>query len=177
MTVFKIINRIASLIVLGALATFASCEGPETISLETSQPVVFIINEAAVNSSGKDYDVTANIDLRQNPDAMDYLNRIEAVEIVHIEYAVSDANPQDISLNNAAMETSAKLDIIGAKSISLSNSSTGEFVFNAPGINDLETRLRGSGYDVLNLFGGLTRTPLACKVTVTFHLNIKARAN
>ena len=153
-----------------------ACEDLDTISFDVSQPVVFSINETAVNSSGKDYEVTASIDISQNPDLIDYLDRLEEVELNHIEYTISNATFQDISLNNASIETSSGLDVVAAKSIALSTGSSGELSLNAPGVNDLETRLKGSGRDQLKLFGDLTRTPLACTVTVTFHLTVKARA-
>jgi len=172
----KFLFRILSLFAFSTLFFLSACEDFDTISLEISQPVVFTVNETEANSNGKDYDITASINISQNPDLMDYINRIEEVEINHIEYAISGASHQDIRLNNALIETSAGLDIISAQSIALSNSSSGEFDLNAPGINDLETRLKGSGRDNLKLFGDLTRTPLTCTVTVTFHLNVKARA-
>lgn len=152
-----------------------ACEDLETVSLDISHPVVFSVNETAVNSSGIDYDVTATIDISQNTDLTDYLDRIESIEINHIEYAISNATFQDINLNNASIETSTGLDIVAAKSIALSTGSSGELSLNPPGVNDLETRLQGSGIDQLKLFGDLTRTPLACTVTVTFHLTVKAR--
>lgn len=153
-----------------------ACQDLDTISLDISQPVVFSINETAVNSSGIDYDVTATIDISQNADLTDYHDRIESIEINHIEYAISNATFQDINLSNASIETSSGLDIVAAKLIALSTGSSGELTLNPPGVNDLETRLRGSGSDQLKLFGDLTRTPLMCAVTVTFHLTVKARA-
>jgi hypothetical protein len=153
-----------------------ACEDLDTISFDVSQPVVFSINETAVNSSTIDYEVIASINISQNPDLIDYLDRLEEVELNHIEYAISNATFQDISLNNASIETSSGLDVVAAKSIALSTGSSGELSLNPPGVNDLETRLKGSGRDQLKLFGDLTRTPLACTVTVTFHLTVKARA-
>lgn len=172
----KFLLRTTSVIALVLFGLFSACEDLDTISLEISQPIVFTVNETEANSNGKDYEVISTIDISQNPDLTDYLNRIEEVEINHIEYVISGASHQDIRLNNALIETSAGLDIISAESIALSNSSSGEFDLNAPGVNDLATRLKGSGGDNLKLFGDLTRTPLNCTVTVTFHLSIKARA-
>ena len=172
----KILLRTFSILCLATLSLFIACEDLDTISFDVSQPVVFSINETAVNSSGKDYEVTASIDISQNPDLIDYLDRLEEVELNHIEYTISNATFQDISLNNASIETSSGLDVVAAKSIALSTGSSGELSLNPPGVNDLETRLKGSGRDQLKLFGDLTRTPLACTVTVTFHLTVKARA-
>lgn len=172
----KILLRIFSILCFATLSLFMACEDLETISFDVSQPVVFSVNETTVNSNGIDYDITATIDISQNSDLQNYLNRIEDVELNHIEYAISNATFQDISLNNASIETSSGLDIVAAKSIALSTGSSGELSLNAPGVNDLETRLKGSGRDQLKLFGDLTRTPLACTVTVTFHLTVKARA-
>jgi hypothetical protein len=172
----KILLRLFSILCFAMLSLFISCEDLDTISFDVSQPVVFSINETAVNSSGKDYEITASINISQNLDLIDYLDRLEEVDIKHIEYTISNATFQDISLNNASIETSSGLDIVAAKSIALSSGSSGELSLNPPGVNDLETRLQGSGSDQLRLFGDLTRTPLACTVTVTFHLTVKARA-
>lgn len=171
----RILLRAFSTLSFAALSLFFSCDEVETISLETSQAVTFLVNDPTVNSNGKDYEVMATINISQNPDLAQYLYRIEQVEINHIEYVISGANPQDISLNNASIETSSGLDIVVAKSIALNNTSSGELTGNPPGINDLNTRLRGSGTDQLTLFGDLTRTPIVCTVTVTFHLHVKAR--
>jgi hypothetical protein len=176
MVITKILYRIVSVAFLTALCTFIACEDLDTISFDVSQPVAFSVNETTTNSSGKDYDVSATINIQQNADLVDYLDRIEEIEINHIEYAISNASPSDISLNNASIETSSGLDIVMAKSIALNNTSTGELTHNPPGINDLVSRLKGSGMDQLKLFGDLTRTPLTCTITVTFHLTVKARA-
>ncbi|MCW5910617.1 MAG: hypothetical protein KIT62_06055 [Cyclobacteriaceae bacterium] len=161
---------------LSALSLLTACEDPDTITLEISEPVVFSVNETAVNSSGKDYDVSAWLDISQNPDVISYINKIEEVKVIHIEYAVSNADPQDISLNEGTIATSAGFDIIKSLPLPLSNTSSGQLTFHPPGVNDLATRLKGSGKDHLHLSGYLTRTPLICTVTVTFHLSIKARA-
>ncbi|HRE65357.1 MAG TPA: hypothetical protein PLM56_17130 [Cyclobacteriaceae bacterium] len=159
-----------------ALSLLLSCENLETISLETSQTVTFLVNEPTTNSNGIDYEVTSAIDISQNPDLTGLLNRIKQIKINHIEYVISGADPQGISLNNASIETSSGLDIVVAKSIALTNASSGELKGNPPGVNDLNTRLQGSGTDQLKLFGDLSRTPLVCTVTVTFHLTVKANA-
>jgi len=172
----KILLRGLSVFSFAALSLLLSCENLETISVETSQTVTFLVNEPTTNSNGIDYEVTSTIDISQNPDLTGLLNHIKQIEINHIEYVISGADPQGISLNNASIETSSGLDIVVAKSIALNNASSGELKGNPPGINDLNTRLQGSGKDQLKLFGDLSRTPLVCTVTVTFHLTVKANA-
>jgi len=177
MLAYRILLRAGLILLLGASVLLTACNDWETIDLSTSQSVVFSINETTVNSSGKDYEVTAPIDIRSNPELLNYLKLIETVEINHIEYTVSESSAEDISLNNGVIKTSAELDVVKARSIPFSNTSgTGEFNLNPPGVNDLSTRLKGTGYDNLKLFGRLTRTPLTCTVTVTFHMHVKARA-
>lgn len=139
-------------------------------------PVVFAVSDAEDNSGGKDYEITGLLDLSQNPDVISYINRLEEIEVNHIEYEISNATPEDIVLNEGTISTSAGFDIVDGLNITLSNSNSGTFSLHAPGVNDLATRLISNEKDQLRLSGFLTRTPLMCNVTITFHLSIKARA-
>ncbi|TXH29840.1 MAG: hypothetical protein E6Q96_02840 [Cyclobacteriaceae bacterium] len=176
----KKVNRCVSLLT-GIVATIglgalSSCDDLDKIKFDLTMPVVFAVAETETNSGGKDYEVTALLDISQNPDVISYINRLEEIKVNHIEYSVSNADLEDISLNEATITTSGGFSIVKDLTIPLSNSSSGQFELNAPGVNDLATRLIGNEKDELHLSGFLTRTPLTCNVTITFHLSIKARA-
>jgi hypothetical protein len=175
MLIMKILSKATAVICLITLCTFMACEDLETISLDITQPATFTINDQSANTNGRNYSLITPIDISLNPDLADYLDRIEKVEVNHIEYSISNSGPQDISLTNASIKTSSNLDIIDLQSISLSNG-TGELTPNPPGINDLVSRLKGSGSDQVKLSGYITRTPVNCIATVTFHLTVKVRA-
>jgi hypothetical protein len=176
MVITKILYRIVSVAFLTALCTFIACEDLDTISLDITQSATFVIEDESVNSNGKDYSLIAPLDISQNPDLADYLDRIEEVAVKHIEYSISNSGSPGISLTNAAIKTSSNLDIIEAQPMSLSDGSSGELTPSPPGINDLVSRLKGSGSDQVKLSGYLSRTPVDCTVTATFHLTVKVRA-
>ncbi|MBX2895501.1 MAG: hypothetical protein KF763_08660 [Cyclobacteriaceae bacterium] len=177
MLAYNIFFRSGGVLLFGLCLLFSQCQDDDTILLSITQPVVFSINEAAVNSSGKDFEINAGIDIRNNAEVIDYLNKIEALEINLIDFTISGSSSADISLLNGIIETSSGLDVTEARQILFTNSSTGKFNLQPPGINDLSTRLKGSGHDNLKLLGRLTRTPFTCTLTVNFHLLIKARAS
>ncbi|MBX2913745.1 MAG: hypothetical protein KF856_00600 [Cyclobacteriaceae bacterium] len=177
MQAHKIFSR-AGVIFLGTISLLLSdCTDQESVSITLSQPVVFSINEATVNSSGKDFEINASLDIRNSAELTDYINKIEAIEIKHIEYIVSGSSASDISLTNSKIETSSGFDVGTAQTIQFSNNNTGEFMLQPPGVNDLSTRLKGAGQDNMKLLGRLSRTPLAATLTVNFRLTVKARAN
>jgi hypothetical protein len=176
MLIVKFFSRATALICLTTLCTFMACEDLDTVSLDITESATFTINDQSANTNGKDYSLTTPIDISLNPDLADYLDRIEKVEVNHIEYSISNSGPQDISLTNATIKTSSNLDIIDLQSISFSNGSSGELTPNPPGINDLVSRLKGSGSDQVKLSGYITRTPVNCIATVTFHFTVKVRA-
>lgn len=156
------------------LFLFSSCEDVDKVNFSLTQTVVFALSESETNSGGRHYDVSAPLDITRNADVITYANKIEEIKISLVEYEISDANPQDVFLNEASVSTSQGLSIASVSSLPLNNRS-GQLTPNAPGVTDLVTRLQNSGKDQLKLSGYLTRTPVACTVTVTFHLNVKAR--
>jgi hypothetical protein len=177
MLAYNIFFRSGRVLLFGLCLLFSQCQDDDTVLLSITQPVVFSINEATVNSSGKDFEITASIDIRNNTDLIDYLNKVETIEINLIDYTISGSSSADISLINGIVETSSGLNVTDARQILFTNNSTGEFNLQPPGINDLSTRLKGSGHDNLKLLGRLTRTPFTCTLTVNFHLTLKARSS
>jgi hypothetical protein len=173
----KIKHLLAVLLIL-TCTQFYSCDALKKladVTFDISVSVPFVINETAVNLSGKTYTDSKLLDLSSDPDVSQYANKIKKFKLNKITYTVSGANPNTVLFTNGTLKiVSTGNTIATASSINLSGSTETELTADLSGFNDLTTQLLNDNQEQIQLQGTLSRTPVTFTLTLKFYLTTTA---
>ena len=169
-----------SILLLIAFGTFSSCDLLDKagdISFDTTLPLTFVINEAAVNPSGKAYADIQLLDANKDPEVAKYASKIKEFKVNKITYSISSVNPAGVTFNSGEIVVSSTgTKIATAGNVALTSVSDVELTANTAGFNELAAKLLDDKKEEVKLQGTFTKTPIAFTLSCKFYVTITANA-
>lgn len=149
----------------------------DDVTFDVTIAVPFVVNETAVNNSGKTYTETKLINATSDPEVAKYANKIDEFKVKKITYTVSNASPNTVTFTNGTLKIVATTKTIAsAASVNLASTTETELTADAAGFNELAAKLLDDKQENVQLQGTLSKTPVAFNVTFKFYLTVKASA-
>ncbi len=174
------IKHLIPVFLLLSLGTFSSCDlfdKVDDVSFEGVLPLNFVVNETAVNPSGKTYTDSKLLDANSDPEVAKYASKIQEFKVNKITYTISGANPNTVLFTNGTLKVaSTGKTIASASSVSLSSTAEQELTADTAGFNELASLLLADQQESVQLQGTLSATPVTFTVNFKFYVTITADA-
>jgi hypothetical protein len=172
-------TRILLLIVL-ACGPFYSCDWLkklDDVTFDATLSLPFVINETAVNASGKDYSDSKLLNASSDPEVAKYASKINKFKVNKITYTISGANPNTVTFTNGTLKiASTSKTIATATSVNLASTTETDLTADTAGFDELAAKLLDDKQETIQLQGRLSKTPVAFTVTFKFYVSITAGA-
>jgi hemolysin activation/secretion protein len=171
--------RILLLLVL-ACGPFYSCDWLkklDDVTFDATLSLPFVINETAVNASGKDFSDSKLLNAASDPEVAKYASKINEFKVNKVTYTISGANPNTVTFTNGTLKVASTSKVIAsASSINLASTTETDLTADTAGFTELASKLLDDKQETIQLQGRLSKTPVAFTVTFKFYVSITAGA-
>jgi hypothetical protein len=145
------------------------------VSFETTIPLSFVINETAVNNSGKTYTESKLLNAASDPEIAKYASKIKEIKVSKITYTISNANPNTVTFTNGTIKIVAtSKQIASVASINLTSTTETDLITDTSGLNELAAKLLDDKQEMVQLQGNLSKTPVTFNLTFKFYAKVTA---
>jgi hypothetical protein len=159
---------------------FTSCEKLkklDDVTFDVTLAVPFVVNETAVNNSGKTYTDSKLINASSDPEIAKYAKKIDSFKVKKVTYTISNANPNTVLFTNGTLKIAANSKTIAsATSVNLASTTETELTADNAGFTELANLLLDDKQEMVQLQGTLSKTPVAFNVNFKFYLTVTASA-
>jgi hypothetical protein len=174
------IRLISPVLIILFCIPFTSCEKLkklDDVTFDVTLAVPFVVNETAVNNSGKTYTDSKLINASSDPEIAKYAKKIDEFKVKKITYTISNASPNTVLFTNGTLKIVAtSKTIASAASVNLASTTETELTADSAGFTELAAKLLDDKQEMVQLQGTLSKTPVTFNVNFKFYLTVTASA-